>query len=263
MHPLSHDAQTAFAAALLDPAQAVPRWVKHADGRIPQQGFAAYRNNVIVSLTDALRFAFPVTARLVGDEFFAATARVFIPEHLPKSPILLQWGAAFPDFLAGFPPARSVPYLSDIARLEISWNRAYHAADASFLTPAALGPMSAEELGNAVLKPHPSAQIVVSRFPIAAIWGAHQAAAEPGPVERWEPESVLVVRPGAEVLIYPVSQASACFAASLFQGKRIGEAAAEIADCFADFDLTQSLVGLFQIGAISDLHTMKPSEVVQ
>lgn len=263
MLPLSHEAQAAFAAALLDPAIVVPPLLKSADGRNPQNGFAAYRNNVIVSLTDALRHTFPVTARLVGDEFFAATARIFIPDHLPRSSILLQWGAAFPDFLAGFTPARSVPYLADVARLEVAWNRAYHAAEASCLTHAALGRMSAEDLGNVVLTPHPSAQIVISRFPIASIWGAHQAAAEPGPVERWEPESVLVIRPAAEVLVHPLSQSTASFAAALFDGKAIGEAATEVAACFAGFDFAHSLLGLFQVGAISDLHVLTPSEVAQ
>ena len=41
-----------------------------------EQRFAVYRNNVTVSLTEALAQRFPVIKRLVGEEFFAALARL-------------------------------------------------------------------------------------------------------------------------------------------------------------------------------------------
>src|SRR3546814_13139018 len=93
-----------FALALLDPERAVPKGLVGPDGEPSARRFAVYRNNVFVGLTDALRAGFPCIVRLVGDDFFAAMARVFAAATPPSSPVLLHYGAEFPDFIASFPP---------------------------------------------------------------------------------------------------------------------------------------------------------------
>ncbi len=72
--------QADFAAALLDPECPIPAGLVGPDGRPSTKRFNVYRNNVVVSLTRVLRDAFPATARLVGEEFFAAMARVYIAD---------------------------------------------------------------------------------------------------------------------------------------------------------------------------------------
>ena len=81
----------------------------------PDRRFAVYRNNVQHGLSVALATRFPVIERLVGADFFAATARVFAAQHPPETPVLQDWGEAFPTFLAGFEPAAELPYLADVA----------------------------------------------------------------------------------------------------------------------------------------------------
>lgn len=53
---MSH--QQAIAAALLDPAQPCPPGLTTWNGSDPAHRFAVYRNNVIVSLVDALADTF-------------------------------------------------------------------------------------------------------------------------------------------------------------------------------------------------------------
>src|SRR3546814_8116855 len=77
-----------FALALLDPERAVPKGLVGPDGEPSARRFAVYRNNVFVGLTDALRAGFPCIVRLVGDDFFAAMARVFAAATPPSSPVL-------------------------------------------------------------------------------------------------------------------------------------------------------------------------------
>ena len=62
--------QTTFQAAMLDPAAPVPTGLVNPDGAAASKRFDVYRNNVAVSLSDALEAAFPVVRKLVGDEFF-------------------------------------------------------------------------------------------------------------------------------------------------------------------------------------------------
>src|SRR5262245_42138387 len=74
-----------FAAALLDPDRPVPAALTAHNGVHPRKRFAVYRNNVVVSLINALRTRFPATEAILGAEFFFATARSFVAAHPPRS----------------------------------------------------------------------------------------------------------------------------------------------------------------------------------
>ena len=133
--PDLHTFQADVAAALADGDPAAhPRALT---GRAAAR-FRVYRNNYRHGLARQLAEAYPVVERLVGDAFFAATAQVFLHAHPPRTRSLALFGAGFAEFLEGFPPAASVPYLADVARLERARLEALHAADADPLAPAAL-----------------------------------------------------------------------------------------------------------------------------
>src|SRR4051812_40516028 len=127
--------ESAFVRALVDPASPAPAGLTTSRGTADARRFAVYRNNVVAGLGKALESRFPVALRLVGEEFFRGMARAFIADHRPRSPLLAEYGDELPAFIEAFDAAASVPYLADIARLEIAWGRAYHAADA---TPVAV-----------------------------------------------------------------------------------------------------------------------------
>jgi len=82
----------------------------------------------MAGLGKALKSRFPVVEKIVGEEFFAAMTRVFVKAQPPRSPLLATYGDDFPDFIATFEPARGLPYLADVARLEATRTRSYHAA---------------------------------------------------------------------------------------------------------------------------------------
>ena len=123
------NSQTAFAQALLDPERDCPSGLTTWNGSDPVMRFAVYRNNVMLSLIDALADTFPVTQELVGEEFFRVMAKHFVQAQPPRSRLLAFYGDSFADFVDSFAPAAPVPYLADVARLEMCRVRAYHAAD--------------------------------------------------------------------------------------------------------------------------------------
>ena len=86
-------------------------------------------------LVSALEARFPAIRKIVGEDFFKGAAKLFATTQPPRSPLMLFYGDAFPTFFADFEPAREVPYLADVARLEAARTRANHAADAKPLTP--------------------------------------------------------------------------------------------------------------------------------
>ena len=70
--------QSAFTAAMMDPAAARPAGVRDQNDAPAGRRFDVYRNNVAVSLTDALATGFPVVAKLLGDVTFKNISGVYL-----------------------------------------------------------------------------------------------------------------------------------------------------------------------------------------
>jgi hypothetical protein len=240
--------QAEFRAALLDPELPQPQGLLDPEGRAAGRRFNVYRNNVTVSLTDALRALFPVIRTLVGDEFFAAMAREFLRAHPPTSPIIFRYGTVFPDFLAGFPPVAHLAYLADVARLEIAIRESYHAADAAPVAPDLLNGIDTEGLPFAHVALAPSLRLVRSDWPVHAIWSANVAGTPP-PDHQYH-EDVLVMRPAFDPVAQPVTAPEAAFVTALLSGDTLGGA---IAAAGPTLDLTQTLTLLFSHKAITGL----------
>ena len=204
--------QHVFAQALLDPQQPCPPGLRSWNGSDPAARFAVHRNNAVSSLVEALADTFPVTRELVGDVFFAAMARLFVMGAPPRSPVLALYGGDFPAFVEGFAPARSVPYLADVARLEVQRIRAFHAADAPVMSAGDLTRhlRDPQALPASRVEFHPSAAVLISRFAIVALWAAHQGAGEIAEVDPGHPQSALVLRQQDEVAVIAIAKAAPC-----------------------------------------------------
>ena len=214
-----------------------------------ERRFAVYRNNVAHSLTEALAARFPVVQRLVGETFFRAMARVFVEAHPPASPVLLTWGGVFPEFLEGFPPVAGLPYLPDVARLELARGRAYHAADAEPLPPEDLA-QAAQDPSGSHLELHSSVQLIVSCFPIVAIWRTNQPGAAPIPLKADQAETALVLRDRAfEVPVHAISRGDAAFVQGLRDGTTLLACAAAAVRVEPGHDPGPLLARLAQAGA--------------
>ncbi len=248
------EGQQAFARALTDPAAAVPDGVTCRRGAADERRFAVYRNNVTVGLVKTLEKRFPVTARLVGTEFFAGMARDFVRAELPASPLLFDYGDGLPSYIEAYGPAAGVAYLADVARIEAAWTRAYHARDAPAMTRAGLAALRPEEIGTARLVRHPAAELVRSPFPAGSIWAAHQREVVEAPCE-WTAETVLVARPDMAVRVHVLPRQDAAFAAALFAGDTLAEAARTAAPAGGGFDFGAALVGLVSLGAFGAVAT--------
>ena len=212
--------QALFAEALLDPEAAVPAGLVDPEGRPAPRRFAVYRNNVAGSLTRALEAGFPTVRALVGDEFFAAMALVYLRAHPPRSRMLMLYGAEFPEFLAAFPPVSHLGYLPDVARLELALRDSYHAADSAPLPEAAFKRLIATDIAGLRLELAPSLRILRSAWPIVSIWTAHHEA---GPAPRPGSEDALILRPEFDPRPHRLPVGGAAFVANLLSGQTLGE----------------------------------------
>lgn len=247
-----------FAAALLDPAAPCPPGLTSWNGSDPAQRFAVYRNNVVVGLIDALADSFPVTRELVGEEFFRAMAREFVRVAPPRSPVLALYGEGFAEFIESFAPAASLPYLADVARLEMLRVLSFHAADATPVTPEHIGHLlaDADVLPQARFTLHPSLFLLPSTHAVVSLWAAHQsksAARQLAGLDTALAETALVCRHALEVEIFRIEHGTACFITALKQDANLGMAAEQALAQDADFDLAATLALLLRAGAVTGI----------
>lgn len=257
LHPAAGEASSYAALlspGLIDPNYGTPAGIGGPNGKGAVKRYSVYRNNVTVSLIDALAAVFPATQRITGIAFFRAMARFHVRATPPRSPLLFEYGHDFPDFIAQYEYARAMPYLADTARVERAWLDAYHAADMVPLPPQDLAAVPTETLADIKFVPHPAARIIRSAFPAVSIFTANRGE---GPVQRIEtfvPEDALITRPDQDVTVRLLPPGGAEFLTHLVLGRPLGEAAAVALDATSEFDLARNIAGMIEAGVFMALH---------
>jgi hypothetical protein len=212
-----------------------------------------YRNNYRGNLHDALAGAYPVVAQLVGDAFFRQVTRQYIGLHPSRSGNLHRYGAEMAGFIAGFAPARELPYLADVAALEWACHCAYFADDAATPDLGKLAQVPPGRYPELVLQLHPAVRLLHSRYPVAAIWHAHQ----PGAPEDFHidldsgPCNVLVVRLDDTVAVIELADADFAWLQAIHAGSPLGEATDAALARHPDFGLQAALQLLVAQQALS------------
>jgi hypothetical protein len=238
-----------FRAAILDPERARPKTVTGPRGKQADKRFNVYRNNVTVSLINALADTFPAVQRIAGETFFRDMAREFVRAHPPVSPLLFLYGHEFPAFIEAFEHAGRMPYLADVARVERAWLTAYHAADLEPLAPQALAAIDPARLADAIFRPHPAAALVRSRFAVFDIFDANRNHDTVGRIDAARAQSVLVTRPGMDVTVTALPDGHGAFFERLFTGETLGEAAQAGFEAADTFDINDAIGGILSTGA--------------
>lgn len=116
--------QNQFAQALTTPGEQPELYQQIQDSHFAaDQLLQIYRNNFVLSLTEALEATFPVLKAMVGEEFFAQLAKAFIRQVPLEKAAIAEFGAALPEFMAQLDQLSDMPYLIDLARFEwlYSW----------------------------------------------------------------------------------------------------------------------------------------------
>jgi hypothetical protein len=239
---------------LIDPAYQTPAAITGPNGKGATKRYNVYRNNVTVSLIEALAATFPATRRITGVEFFRAMARFHVRATPPNSPLLFEYGHDFPDFIERYEYAQQMPWLADTARIERAWLDAYHAADMPPLAGQDLATIPSEALARVTFVPHPATRIVRSAFPALSIFAMNRGDGPVGPIETVAPEDALITRPGDEVAVRLLPPGGAVFLTQLISGEPL-EAAASIAfEAEPSFDLSGNIAGMIEAGVFAAIH---------
>lgn len=211
----------------------------HSATRI-QRGLQAYQAHAGAASERALAASFPTVQALMGEESFAALARVFWRQHAPTRGDLATYGEGLPAFIANSEQLRDVPYLADIARLDWQVAAAERAADAD-LDTRSLNLLAETPPAQLRLQLMPGTALVASAYPIVSVWLAHRAGE--GAAERRDQarealaegvtETALVWRSGWRALVQALSPDTARCMHSLLCGDTLAVALAEAGEGFA------------------------------
>jgi Putative DNA-binding domain len=214
------------------------------DGFDPVSLLSIYRNNTLITLTETLSATYPVVRRLVNQRFFAYAAHTFIFGNFPSTPCLVEYGAKFPAFLADFPPAAGIAYLSDVASLEWAINRVVHSATESAVAIDSIAGVGSDP-AEIRLHTDPATRYVASIYPIHQIWRANQPDVDPGVIHLEGNGEHLQIRRTDGLQIRHLLPASWTFRAVIAEGGALGTAVESALEIDTIFDLSTALAALF------------------
>ena len=239
--------QSEFRAALLDANQPVPTGLTDGQSQPAGRRYAVYRNNVAVSLTEALHTGFPIVTKLLGPTNMDGLAGLYLRAHPPTSPLMMQYGAEFPAFLAGLPQLSHLGYLPDVARLELALRSSYHAADADPVNPQVFAQTPPDQLMSAVLTLAPALRLIRSDWPVYDLWRFNT---EGGAKPQAAAQDIVVLRPDFDPLPHLLPPGGGAFLDALAAGHPFGTA---LDRAGPDFDLSTMLGLLLSGGAVTSL----------
>lgn len=208
-----------------------------------EQHLQIHRNNIYISLTEALSAIYPVVSRLVGEDFFRAACRAYIPQHAPTAAPLHAFGDVFATFLARYEPARSLTYIADIARLEWASHESFHSSGAEPFDASILQQVPIDDRGSLKFELHPAVRLLKSDYPIVHIWQTNQENfVGDGRVSLDEGASrIMVARPEVKVVICELGPAEFEFLYALEHGLCLDKAYRRASIIEPRFDLAAAL----------------------
>ncbi len=254
--PTLHETLESMTESLLHQSDDAEKFVNNGPFTA-QQYIQLHRNNIFVSLTEALLAIYPVASKLVGEDFFRTACRHFIPDHLPTAAPLHEFGNTFPEFLKNYRPADSLPYLADVAQLEWYWHESFHAAAAEAFNASILSEIPLQDHGRLRFRLHPAVRLFHSRYPVYRIWQTNQEGYDgDDSIELDQGKShVLIVRPKLSVLVQTISRSEWEFTSALQSGHCLDGAYELASRVDPEFDLAAVLQNL-----VAD-HTLVHAEI--
>ncbi|MDA0703602.1 MAG: DNA-binding domain-containing protein [Proteobacteria bacterium] len=217
------------------------------------EGEAVHAANIRSGLVETFRASFPVAEALVGSDYFRRLAITFSAAHPPERPILAEYGANLPAFLADHAVAKELPYLTDVARLEWLRQLAYFAADAESVAAEGLAALAEADRIALRLARHPSVGLLESAYPVYAIWAAHQPG---GPaLEEIDPagagECGAVYRAGAAVRHLPLDPVGIALLRAFDGGTALDGVLASLGERFDDREIGAALAQALRAGLLT------------
>ncbi len=226
-------------------------WIQPADRRSAVARLAVYTGGYPARVREALEESFPATARVVGAHPFTELAERYSHRVPLRSFNLNDAGRHLSLFLQSDPLAVEFPFLPDLAELEWRMARAFHAAQAEPIDPAAVARWTPDQWEQVVIRFQPWLAVVASQWPIRRIWFATQRT-DAKPIRFAARRSyVLVRRAGFAVQCDTLSAGEAHAVIGLQTRRPLGEVLEELGPRARPEQVSRWFARWMSIGAIT------------
>ncbi len=243
--PTLRDLQIEFASAIFNPSGKGADFLQNlVDGNLsPKRQLDIYRNNVFGCLTDALKIAYPVIAKLVGVEFFEHLASEFVLKNPSKSGDLHDFGGELAQFIAEFPSAQTLVYLPDVARLEWACHQVFFSENHPPLQSERLAVVPEDQHERLKFHLHPATRLIASPFPIHLIWETNQDDFKGDSAVNLNRGGVrlLVRRNNYQAVLQPLTEGKWSFLNSCLSGRDLSQASADAQKIDPHLDIGETL----------------------
>jgi Putative DNA-binding domain len=249
------DVQRAFARSVLSD-DAAPLAALIRGGEVGAEArVRIYRNNHRAGLLAALRATYPVIERLGGADWFAQSVRRYQTAYPPRRGDLQCAGEDYPRFLRSELCDGAFDYFADVAALEWAYQEVLIAAESAPIDAGALREWAAEDYPRLVLEPRAALRLVRSRYPIHAIWRAHQRGSDDAfAIDLNAGASrVLVIRRHDHVELRELAEPSWALLAQCVAGATLGAAVEAVTAAYPDHALERVLHELFVLQVFSGI----------
>jgi hypothetical protein len=211
-------------------------------GPSPHARFAIHVRNYEASLAAALASKFPATTWLVGADAVRAAGRAYVQARPPRRPCIAEYGADFPEFLAGFESTRGLAYLPAFAELEWAVGQASIAVERAPLAWSALATVGAERLLAAKLELQDGIRYVRAGWRVDELMTTFLQGNEPEQFELAEADTCIEVRGSrGAIAIERIEPADLAFRSALAAGGSIEDAAGRALAVDGRFDVGGAL----------------------
>lgn len=171
-----------------------------------------YQNNIIQGLCNAILAAYPLCAKMVGEQFMKTMVREYIRHYKPITADLNMYGETLTSFIKTYAPAQSQTYLPDLARLEWRIHQSYHAADDEALDLLSLAKHTEDEQANMSVTLRSSVFLQTASYPLDDIIALCNGVEKATPVSLHKNKyTFLVYRPELRVNSMRLSTAEHSF----------------------------------------------------
>lgn len=250
-----HELQFEFARAVFDEnyAETFAKRIRYK-GLSGARRMRIYRNNFRASLGEALGAVYPVTERLLGEDFFQQTAGSYVREVRSISGNIRRYGSFFPNFLASLPDLENFPYLRDVARLEWAYHSVFHSEIKAPLDLTALRAVAPEDYAALRFGLQPAARLMASDYPVLRVWQVN--------LDGWLDDqtvnldeggvNLLIQRHEDSITVEPLAAGDYRLLERLSLGEPLADAIAAVVSVEPDFDLGGALGRFVSRGLLVD-----------
>lgn len=212
-----------------------------------------YRYSVMgCMLLGGLKLNFPLCLNILTEHNFNIVGAQYLKTQNVDSPDVNKVADGFPQFLAEFEKTQSIPYLSDLAKLELARRNVFSAKDEPTFNFYEFQAVSAEHHGQLIFQLAKSIEIIDVNYVIDELWIAMQ---EPNfEIANYsiktESNSIIVYRQDLQVRMQSLNCNQQSFLKTIQTGVQFGQVCEQVQPQLVEQDMSELLVEAIQQGWI-------------